>query len=607
MRFTASVVGLCAALHAAAAFSVRSLSLSLNATGTQQLDAPYLSNDSSYFPQAGAEPWDNPNSTVKPRVSVSGDANPFPMAECYGVAIEEATIDQLQAWMTSGKLTSRQITLCYLGRILQLNEYVNAILEVNPDVLLIADQLDAERANGTVRGPLHGIPVVVKDNIASKDKMETTAGSWALLGSVVPRDAHVVKLLREKGAVLLGKSTLDEWASMRTNYKSSGYSARGGQARNAFNLSTAPGGSSSGSCQAVTANMIPIAYGTETDGSVIGPARRASLIGFKPTVGLTSRAGVVPESVHQDTVGAFGRTFKDAIYALEAIVGVDARDNYTLAQQGPADGNYTQFLASQDALKGAVFGLPWLSLWNQTSNSADLPALLKVVERLKAAGATIINGTEFPHYKDVLSPSGWDWAYGAAPLKTALYRVNVDFYNNIRDYLAELNNTNLRGIEDLIAYNIQYTGVEGGIPGTVAGFKSGQDAFLDSAATKGAMNASYYECLDYLNRVSRTEGIDAALSYTYPNGTSVKIDALLVPSGGGATNLPATAGYPMVTMPIGQSNAHDVPVGISLIGSAWSEPALIKYGSAIDDLIQGRQTPTFIEWWSKLVPVDYSL
>lgn len=435
--------------------------------------------------------------------------------------------------------------------------------------------------------------------------METTAGSYALLGSIVPRDAHVVKLLREKGAVLLGKSTLDEWASMRSSSKSSGFAARGGQSRNAYNLSTAPGGSSSGSCQAVAANMIPLSYGTETDGSVIGPARRASLIGFKPTVGLTSRAGVIPESMDQDTVGSFARTFKDAIYGLEAIVGVDARDNYTSLLQGPADGNYTQFLATKDSLKGAKFGLPWLSVWNQTGNNADIPQLLAIVDQLKAAGATIINGTEFPHYKDVMSPSGWSSSTGPTPLLTSEYRTNVNFYNNLRDYLAELNNTNLRTVEDVIAYNLEYTGIEGGIPGTVAGFRSGQDGFIESAATKGERNSSYWECQAYLDRVSKSEGIDAALSYTSPDGTIIKLDALLVPSGAGSTNLPAVAGYPMVTMPIGV-NAHSVPVGISLIGSAWSEPTLIKYGSAIDDLVQGRIMPTFVHWWSKLVPVDYS-
>lgn len=474
-------------------------------------------------------------------------------------------------------------------------------------MLVIADQLDTERASGQVRGPLHGIPIVVKDNFASKDKMETTAGSWALLGSIVPRDAHVVKLLREAGAVLLGKATLDEWASMRSNSKSSGYSARGGQARNAFNLSTAPGGSSSGSCQAVTSNMIAIAFGTETDGSVIGPARRAGIVGFKPTVGLTSRAGIIPESVHQDTVGSFGRTFKDAVYGLEAIVGVDARDNYTLAQVVPSDGNYTQFLAKKGALKGAVFGLPWSSLWAQTGNNADRPGLVAIVEQLQAAGATIINGTEFPHASEVLSKSGWTWSTGPSSTLNALYRVNVDFYNNIRDYLAELQGTNVKSIEDIIAYNNQYSGTEGGYPGTVPGFASGQDGFLASAATKGEMNSSYYACLEYLNKVSRHEGIDAALNHTFANGSSVKLDALLVPAGGGSTNLPAMAGYPMVTVPTGNVNAHGVPIGIALIGTAWGEPALVKYGSAMDDLIRGRKKPAFANWWAKNVPVDYSL
>ncbi|CAI4212090.1 unnamed protein product [Parascedosporium putredinis] len=445
--------------------------------------------------------------------------------------------------------------------------FLSSVLEFNPDALLIADRADAERAAGTIRGPLHASA--------------------------------------RKGAVLIGKGTLDEWASMRSSSKSSGYAARGGQSRNAYNLSTAPGGSSSGPAQAVAANMVAISYGTETDGSVIGPARRASVVGFKPTVGLTSRAGVLPESVHQDTVGSFGRTFKDAIYALEAIAGIDPRDNYTMIQEGPQDGNYVQYMADKGALKGAVFGLPWNSVWNQTANIGDMVQLLAVVDKLKAAGATIINGTEFPRYKEVLSPSGWSWSTGPSPLLTVDYRVDVDFYNNIRDYLAELENTNIRSIEDIIAYNYEYNSIEGGIPGTLAGFKSGQDGFLSSAATKGEMNSSYWENEAYLNTISREEGIDAALSYTSDNGTTIKIDALLVPSAGGATNMPAIAGYPMVTMPVGH-NAHSVPVGISLIGTAWSEPTLIKYGSAIDDLIRGRETPRFIEWWARNIPVDYS-
>lgn len=434
--------------------------------------------------------------------------------------------------------------------------------------------------------------------------METTTGSYALLGSIVPRDAHVVKLMREKGAVLLGKTTMDEWASMRSNSKSSGYSARGGQARNAYNLSTAPGDSSSGSSQAVASNMLAVAFGTETDGSIIAPASRAGIVGFKPTVGLTSRNGLVPESVHQDTAGSLGRTFKDSIYALDAIIGPDTRDNATSAQK--VEDNYVQFMANKDVLKSAVFGLPWTSLWNQTGNKPNLDIMLKTVDRLKAAGATIINGTEFPHHKEILSPDDWDWAVGPSSLKTPVYRVGVDFYNNIRDYLSELNNTRVRTLEDIIEYNIKYTTVEGGIPGTHPAFKSGQDGFLASVATKGAMNSSYVECDSWLKRVSQSEGIDAAMHHKLPNGTTIKLTALLVPSGGGSTNLPAVAGYPMVTVPVGY-NAHSVPVGVSLIGTAWSEPTLVRFGSAIDDLVQGRKKPGFEQWWSRRLPVDTSM
>lgn len=448
--------------------------------------------------------------------------------------------------------------------------------------------------------------------------METTAGSYALLGSVVPRDAHVVRLLREKGAVLLGKTTLDEWASMRSNSKSSGYSARGGQSRNAYNLSTAPGDSSSGSSQAVAANMLAVAFGTETDGSIIAPASRAGIVGFKPTVGLTSRSGIIPESVHQDTVGTLGRTFRDAVYALEAIVGPDERDNSTLSAPAPAQrppgagggggDDYIQFLADRRALKSAVFGLPWSSLWNQTGNKPNLDIMLRTVERLKAAGATIINGTEFPHYREILSPDGWDWSVGLSPLRKPIYRIDVDFYNNIRDYLSELRGTRVRTLDDIIAYNDKYTAVEGGIPGTHPAFKSGQDSFLASAATRGAMNASYYECDAWLKHVSQDHGIDAALRHrhTLPDGSAVNLTALLVPSGGGSTNLPAVAGYPMVTVPVGY-NAHSVPVGVSLIGTAWSEPMLVKFGSAIDDLVRGRKKPAFEQWWSRRLPVDTSM
>lgn len=282
-------------------------------------------------------------------------------------------------------------------------------MELNPDFLAIAAALDAERAAGKVRGKLHGIPFLVKDNIASKDRMETTAGSWALLGSVVPRDAHVVKRLRKEGALLLGKATLSEWADMRSNVYSEGYSARGGQARSPYNLTLNGGGSSTGSAAAVAANLCMFALGTETDGSIISPSERNALVGIKPTVGLTSRAGVIPESSHQDTVGPLARTVRDAVYALDGIYGIDARDNYTQAQEGkvPA-GGYAQFLTNKAALKGAVFGLPWESFWVYASQEMQ-EKLLALVALIEGAGATVVNGTELPNYKTIVSPNGWNW------------------------------------------------------------------------------------------------------------------------------------------------------------------------------------------------------
>lgn len=283
------------------------------------------------------------------------------------------------------------------------------MLQINPDALTIATELDHERAAGQVRGPLHGIPFLVKDNIASKDKMETTAGSWALQGSIVPRDSFVVSQLRKAGAVLMGKATLSEWADMRSNNYSEGYSARGGQARSSYNSTVNPGGSSSGSAIAVSNNVVAFALGTETDGSLINPAERNAIVAIKPTVGLTSRAGVIPESIHQDTVGAFGRTLKDAVHALDAIYGVDPRDNYTSVQIGKTPpGGYVQYMSNSSVLKGATFGIPWQSFW-ALADPEQQGILLDLVDLIEKAGATIVNGTELPDYKIIVSPYGWNW------------------------------------------------------------------------------------------------------------------------------------------------------------------------------------------------------
>lgn len=389
------------------------------------------------------------------------------MPSCHGITLEEATIDQLQGYLNDGTLSSAQLLRCYVKRMRQVDEYINSLIEFNPDAEDIADALDAERKAGCVRGPLHGIPFLVKDNIATKDQMETTAGSWALLGSVVPRDSHVVAKLREAGALLMGKATLSEWADMRSNNYSEGYSPRGGQARSPYNLTLQPGGSSSGSATAVTANIVSFSLGTETDGSVISPAERNGLVGFKPTVGLTSRAGVIPESEHQDTVGTFGKTVRDAAYAFDAIYGVDERDNYTLAQQGntPTEG-YIQYLTDKQALKNATFGLPWASFWTY-AGPEQTSGLLSLISLIESAGATVINNTEIPNYAIIVSPDGWNWDYGSArgfPNESEYTVVKVDFYNNIKTYLSELENTNIRSLEDIVAYNYANDGTEGGNP-----------------------------------------------------------------------------------------------------------------------------------------------
>ncbi|KAK3071418.1 hypothetical protein LTR53_008660 [Teratosphaeriaceae sp. CCFEE 6253] len=524
----------------------------------------------------------------------------FAMPLCHGVKIEEATIDQLQSYMANGSLSSVQLLDCYLQRVHQTDEYINSVLELNPDALSIAITLDAERECGQVRTPLHGIPFLVKDNIASKDKMQTTAGSWALQGSIVPRDAHVVKKLREAGAILMGKATLSEWADMRSNNYSEGYSGRGGQAYSSYNFSVNPGGSSSGSAIAVSNNVVPFALGTETDGSVINPAERNAIVGIKPTVGLTSRAGVIPESTHQDTVGTFGKTVRDAVYALDAIYGVDARDNYTAAQLGrtPA-GGYTQFLSNATALKGLKFGIPWRSFWTQ-ADPEQLEVLTSMVRMIEAAGATVINGTELPHYETIVSPTGWNWDYGSTrgyPNESEYTYVKVDFYNNIRSYLSELSNTHMRSLEDLVQYNIDNAGSEGGTPGIHPAFGSGQDGFLASLATQGVMNETYWQALAFCHRTTREEGIDAALLH---HGTP--LDALLAPPDVAPSyQIAAQAGYPVITIPAHVHSLSGMPFGFSFMGTAFSEATLVKAASAVEDLMVGSGA----EWQRKRTPPSW--
>ncbi|KAK1517058.1 amidase [Colletotrichum costaricense] len=562
-----------------------------------------------------SQSWPGNSSTTVPSVfpllEDVGSAYLFPMPLCGTFKLEEATIDEMQAALTAGTLTSQQLVGCYIQRTYQTQEYIHSILQINPDVFQLAVKMDLERKAGKIRGPLHGIPFTVKDNIASKDNMETTAGSFALLGSIVPRDAHVVKRLREAGAILLGKAALSEWADMRSNNYSEGFSARGGQCRSPYNFTLNPGGSSTGSAVGVAANAIAFSLGTETDGSVINPAERNAIVGFKPTVGLTSRAGVIPESEHQDSVGTFGRTVRDAIYAFDAIYGIDERDNYTLAQEGRTpEGGYTQFLSTKEILKGATFGLPWNSFW-AFADDEQRESLEQLLKLITSAGATIINNTEITDYETIVSPDGWDWDYGTSrgyPNESEYTVVKVDFYNNINTYLSELENTDIKTFEDIIAFNYDNDGTEGGHPwplGTAA-FYSGQDGFLASLESKGIKDEIYLQAVEFSQQSTRS-GINDAL--TSSNGT--KLAGLLVPPDVGQTyQIAAQAGYPMITLPAGVRSSTGMGFGLAIMQTAYGEAELVKWGSAIEDLqltTEGnpykRTLPNWYEYLTRNVPV----
>ncbi|KAJ6483814.1 amidase signature domain-containing protein [Mycena vitilis] len=529
---------------------------------------------------------------------------PFPMAACHGRPLEDAGVAQIQSWYDTGALTVRQVVSCYLARISQIDRYVNAVMEVNPDALDIADELDRELKAGTKRGPMHGIVVLVKDNFATADKMQTTSGSLALIGSIVPRDAHVVHLMRKAGAVILGHAGMSEWADMRSSDYSEGYSARGGQVRNSYNLTQEPGGSSSGSGHSVSTNMVTVAYGTETDGSVISPAERANIVGIKPTVGLTSRSGIIPESGHQDTVGAFGRRVQDAVFALDAIWGFDWRDDATLEQLGKTPDSYVQFVSDKSALKGMKVGIPWERLW-----CVLVQRLSVLLRSTPGKGPRLVIKSQ--HFLRPLEFSNrWDWSYGPAN-QSEITVVNVDFYNNLAAYLSELGNTTIRSLEDLVAFNDAASNLasEGGEPNIAAAFASGQDGFLASLATKGIENSTYKQALTWCRRTSRADGIDYALNPIMPDGRVMRLDALLIPSDdkGAGTNIPAQAGYPIITIPIGIDEWH-TPFGLSFVGTAFSEPTLIKLASAAEDALGNRRVkPTFYEYKATNIPVNWAI
>ncbi|HEX7737595.1 MAG TPA: amidase [Ktedonobacteraceae bacterium] len=495
----------------------------------------------------------------------------------------EVTIAELQARMSAGGLTAVELVRRYKARIEAIDHNgpcLNSVLEVNPDAEEIAAELDEERQRQGPRGPLHGIPLLLKDNIDTHDCMHTTAGSLALLDSTPPLDATVAALLREAGAILLGKLNLSEWANFRSTHSSSGWSARGGQNLNPYALDRTPCGSSSGSGAAVAANLCAAALGTETDGSILCPAGNNMVVAIKPTLGLTSRAGVIPISHSQDTVGPFGRTVADAATVLGAMVGVDPRDPATSASAGRFFTDYRQFL-DPDGLKGARIGV-LRQVYAGFQDKVDL-VYNRALEAMEKAGATLVDPADLPNAQEIdSSPDEF----------TVLL---FEFKQDLNKYLAERGDASIRTLEDLIAFNTAHAQEELRFFGQEH-FLKAQAIDLDDPETV----ANYQKALDHNQHRGRDQGIDAVLQ-------QFKLDALVAPTNalpwkidlldgdheiGGSSTPTSLAGYPAISVPAGFS--FWLPVGITFMGTAWSEPTLIKLASGFEAVTKARRPPTFI-------------
>jgi amidase len=480
--------------------------------------------------------------------------------------------------MASGRYTSRGVVEQYLARIAAMDRAgpsLHSIIETNPGALDLAEQLDRERAAKGPRGPLHGIPVLLKDNIDTADRMTTTAGSLALEGSIAPRDSHVAERLRAAGAILLAKTNMSEWANIRSNHSSSGWSARGGQCRNPFVLDRNPCGSSSGSAAAVSANFGAVAVGTETDGSIVCPASANGIVGIKPTVGLVSRAGIIPISHTQDTAGPLCRTVADAAALLSAMAGADPRDRATAASSGHVEKDYTAFL-KKDGLRGARIGVARAKFFGYSDITDKLAH--DAIEVLHREGAVVIDPADIPHAGE----------YDNAELEVLLYELKAD----LNAYLAGLPpGARIRTLADAIAFNERERDRE--MP------YFGQETFVQAEAKGPLTSPGYRKALATCRRLARTEGLDVVLARH-------RLNAVVAPTGNpawptdlvngdhftGSSSTPAAvAGYPSVSVPMGY--AWGLPVNLSFFGRAWSEPTLIRLAYAFEQITMQRKAPQF--------------
>lgn len=489
--------------------------------------------------------------------------------------LSEITIAELQQGLQSGKYSSVKLAELYLTRISEIDQGrhdLKSVIEVNPEALLLAEQMDKERKQGKLRGPLHGIPIMIKDNIDTADKMHTTAGSIALADHIAAKDAFVVAQLRKAGALIIGKTNLSEWANFRSTRSSSGWSSRGGQTRNPYVINRSPCGSSSGSAVAVSANLCAVAVGTETDGSVIAPASFCGIVGIKPTVGLVSRSGIIPISATQDTAGPMTRTVADAALLLNAMVGVDPADSVTLNAKDKIAKDYTSFL-DKNALKGKRIGVEQSFLKGRQEEVVAL--YQKTIDQLKQLGATIVP-------VELVKETG---PLGEAEFQVLLY----EFKDGLNKYLSGVKK-GVKSMSELIEFNKKNAEV------AMRYFKQ---ELVEMSNAKGDLKSS-----EYLQAVSKSTSARAIIDRTMKENS---LDAIVGTSYGPAHCIDwvngdddpgfyfcppaAMAGYPHITVPMG--DIHGLPVGLSFIASAYEEGKIIGLAYAYEQASKQRKVPHF--------------